>query len=78
MSKVSEVTEVVPHACSVQRARLVNKESGPRWVARCTVCGILAKPYETEDVAKRRAVLHAQSWGRQQSEKIVEHSESCL
>jgi hypothetical protein len=62
MREVMEETEVVPpaHVCSVHRQRL-HKD---RWIATCEVCGPLAKPYDEEDVAKRRAVLHAQSWGK--------------
>jgi hypothetical protein len=57
------VSEVV-HECSVHRQRLQRKESKAGWVATCTVCGPLAKPYEDEDTAKRRAMLHAQSWAK--------------
>lgn len=57
------MSEVV-HECSVRRQRLQRKESKVRWVASCTVCGPLAKPYDDEGTAKRRAVLHAESWAK--------------
>jgi hypothetical protein len=52
------------HACSVQPQRLRRKHSQARWVAVCTVCGPIDKPYENEETAKRRAILHAESWAK--------------
>lgn len=65
------------HECQVIRVRL-RKTATPQYAAVCVVCGRLAKPYDDEDVAKRRAMLHVQAWASLPLQDVVEHAESCL